>query len=139
MLQTGSGTIDPILGVRLIADWGGIGASLGVSARLPFYENRYGFQGGVLVGVDARVNVRPIDGVQIGFGVEAEHRWRDLLDGDRIEEGGGFRIALRPTLRLSLIEDVDFFLGAQIPIYRNPDVRVLDTDVAWEAGFSIVF
>lgn len=139
LLQTGTGTIDPVVGASLRVDWGGIAAVLGAHATLPFYENRYDFQAGANVTITPAVEVKPIRELTVRLGLDIEHAWRDILNDARVTPGGGWRLALHPAIIWQPDDAIRVFVGAQVPFHRDPVNRTLDSDVTWEVGVSITF
>ncbi|MFT7620351.1 MAG: hypothetical protein ACI97A_004008 [Planctomycetota bacterium] len=139
LLQAGSGTVQPLLGVGVRADWGGLAATLDVQSRLPLYENDNDFQEGVSILTSLGLEVRPVGDLIFRIALETDYRKRDLQGGNRIQPGGGVRLAVHPTIVWSPIENLHVFGGVTLPIYRDAPDRILDTNLTVEFGATYVF
>lgn len=139
LLQTGTGTFDPVLGAGLRADWGGLACTLDTGALLPFYANEYDFQAGTSLRFSGGFEIRPIDELTLRLGLNVDHLWRDIVDDEKVEPGGGWRVAIHPQIGWSPTTSINLFAGANIPLYRKADHRVLDSDVIWEFGATVTF
>ncbi len=139
LLQTGSGTFQPLLGVGTRWDWGGIALTADVQSTLPFYENDNDFQQGVSINSSLGFELKPTDGLILRIAIDGDYRKRDLQFGDRIEPGGGLRVAAHPVIIWSPIEELQIFAGVVLPFYRNVPQRLLDTAAKVEFGVSFVF
>jgi len=138
-LQLGTGTFNPMIGGNFRSDWGGLAASLDARALLPFYENRHDFQAGTyqLYSIIGEVLPNPLFRFALAF--EFEYRGQDLIDGDTIPVGGGWRYLLHPQAILSPTENLNIFFGVAMPVHRRFKDPQIDSDARYEAGIQLFF
>lgn len=139
LLQTGSGTFQPVLGISARADWGGLAATGDAWLTLPFYANRNEYQGGLSGRVALGFEVCPVDWARIRLAVDARLSESDTLDGDVIDTGGGTRLSFHPRIVINPTDSMALFVGVDVPFYVDVPERVLETDFTLEAGFSLTF
>jgi hypothetical protein len=139
LLQTGSGTFQPVLGISARADWGGLAATGDAWFTLPFYANRNDYRGGLSGRVALGFEVCPVDWARIRLAVDARVSGRDILDGETLDTGGGTRLSFHPRIVINPTDSMAFFVGVDVPFYVNVPERTLETDFTLEAGFSLTF
>ncbi len=139
LLQTGSGTFQPVLGVSARADWGGLAATGDAWFTLPFYANDNEYQGGLSSRVALGLEVCPVDWARVRLAVDARFSGRDILDGENLDVGGGTRLSFHPKLVVNPTDSLSLFVGVDVPFYVDVPVRVLEADFILEAGFSFTF
>ncbi len=139
LLQTGSGTVQPIVGAGLRLDWGGLAATADVRSRLPFYENDNEFQQGVSILGSIGLEIWPSRNLMLRMGLDVDWRRRDIQSGSRIEPGGGIHLSIHPAIIWSPSENVQIFGGVTVPVYRDVPNRTLDPALTVELGVSFTF
>lgn len=139
MLQTGSGTFQPVLGASARADWGGLAVTGSAWFTLPFYANRNDYEGGVSSRLALGVEVRPIDWASIRLAVDGRFNGRDSIDGELLPVGGGTRLSFHPRVVVNPTDSLSLFVGVDVPWLVSVPERVLETDITFEAGFSFSF
>lgn len=145
VLQTGYGTVDPMLGVSCYQQWGRTGLSANVLARLSGGENRYGLkfshevQGGAGL---ARSFKAPrkfaafLNGTQLGLRVYGVKSGHDYDQGKQVFNTGGQWLYLLPTLNLETKSGVTYFFQFQLPVYQNVNGGQLVAPYGFTTGIA---
>lgn len=116
LIQLGSGTWDPILGVL----WSGsIADSWSHSARvvavLPIGESDAELNPGNLLQVYYNLSWQAHSNVTLSMGLEGVHRTEDWLQSSQLIDTGSTVYALRPGAHF-VVQDLSFFAGVRLPI-----------------------
>jgi thiol-disulfide isomerase/thioredoxin len=145
VLQTGYGTVDPLLGVSCYQQWGRTGLSANVLARLSGGENRYGLkfsnevQGGAGL---ARSFKAPrkfaafLSGTQLGLRVYGVKSGHDYDQGKMVYNTGGQWLYLLPSFNLEAKSGVTYFFQFQLPVYQNVNGGQLVAPYGFTTGIS---
>lgn len=145
VLQTGYGTVDPLLGVSCYQQWGRTGFSANVLTRLSGGENRYGlkFSSEVQGGAGLSRSFKPprkfagfLNGTQLGlriYGVKSGH---DYDQGKQVFNTGGQWLYLLPSLNLETKSGVAYFFQFQLPVYQNVNGGQLVAPYGFTTGIA---
>lgn len=145
VLQTGYGTVDPLLGVSCYQQLGRTALSANVLARLSGGENRYGLkfsnemQGGAGV---SRAFKAPralssfLSGAQLGLRVYGVKSGHDYDQGKMVYNTGGQWLYLLPSLNLETRHGVTYFFQFQLPVYQNVNGGQLVAPYGFTTGIS---
>lgn len=145
VLQTGYGTIDPLLGVSCHQQWGRTALSANVLARLSGGKNRYGLkfssevQGGAGLARSfkaPRVFSSFLSGTQLGLRVYGVKSGHDYDQGKLVSNTGGQWLYLLPLLNLETKSGVAYFFQFQLPVYQNVNGGQLVAPYGFTTGFS---
>ncbi len=145
VLQTGYGTVDPLLGVSCYQQWGRTALSANALARLSGGENRYGLkfsnelQGGAGLSRSfktPRAFAAFLSGAQLGvriYGVKSGH---DFDQGKIVSNTGGQWLYLLPSVNLETKSGVTYFFQFQLPVYQNVNGGQLVAPYGFTTGIA---
>jgi hypothetical protein len=140
-LQTGTGTFDPLLRVRL--DWTPEGSEWTGFAELsvlyPLYENRFDYRTAdtesIVVGA-----AKPLgEQFSASLSVMFQRIGTDQFEGEDVGVGGGRWIYAIPGLAWHITDTLTLDVGARLPIYRYTETKLADSNVIYQAGLSLFF
>lgn len=138
-LQLGTGTVDPLLGLRLGRHAGSWDAYAHLSAKLPFYENRHHYETGDTEVLEVGVSRSLSSAWSLSTRLMGVHRGRDKVRGDRTAVGGGDRLAFAPGLSWRISPTWSLAAEVQLPIWRDFETAQLDAKVTYGLGLSARF
>ena len=140
-LQTGTGTWDPLVRVRL--DWTPEGSKWSGFAELsvlyPLYENRFDYRTADTESLVVGASTPIADRFSASLSVMFQRIGRDQFEGEDVGVGGGRWIYAIPGLAWNITDTLTLDVGARLPIYRYTETKLADSNVIYQAGLSIFF
>lgn len=138
-LQLGTGTVDPLLGLRLGRRAGPWDAYAHLSAKLPFHENRNHYETGDTEVLEVGLSRSLSSAWSLSTRLIGVHRGRDKVRGDRTAVGGGERLAIAPGLSWAISPTWSLAAEVQLPIWRDFETAQLDSKITYGLGISVRF
>jgi hypothetical protein len=139
-LQTGTGTFDPLLRLRL--DWqpaAAWSAFAEASVLVPLYENRFDYQTAdsesLVVGASYPIAER----LSLSFSFMYQRNGRDQFQGEDVGVGGAQWIYAIPGFGWQITDSLYLDAGARLPIYRRTETKLADSSVIYQAGLTLFF
>ena len=139
-LQSGSGTIDPTVGVAVEHKaYGGRWVS-SVAARLPMAENADGLRVGVSSELGTSWAHEVITHRVMAYGrIGWLHREQDVFQGTPVLVGGGDWLYVTPGVGVLVGHGLNLQADVKLPLYRHLANRQLDSHAIFEFGVSRQF
>lgn len=141
-LQTGTGTWDPQMRVRLDADPGShseLAWFAELATRVPVTENRYDYRTGAVAAVSAGVSGGLADRLTGGLAVTHQRVERDTYRGDRVAVGGGRWVYVTPSLRYAFTDRLAVDLSVRVAVWRDVETKLSDSRSAVQLGLELAF
>ena len=139
-LQTGTGTFDPLLRVRV--DWEAAktwSAFAEVSVIYPLYENRFDYRTADTESLVVGASMPVADRFSVNLSLMFQHIGRDQFEGEDVGVGGGRWIYAIPGVSWQFSESMSLDVGARLPIYRHTETKLADSNVVYQAGLTWSF
>ena len=140
-LQTGTGTWDPLLRVRL--DWSPAGsrwsAFAEASVLYPLYENRFDYRTADTESLVAGVATPLAERFSASFALMFQRIGTDQFEGDDVGVGGGRWIYAVPGLAWHITDTLTLDAGVRLPLWRHTETKLADSSVVYQAGLSLFF
>jgi hypothetical protein len=121
LLQLGSGTWDPILGVRWNGAWRSLDTWGSLTSLMPLGESDAGLEPGAVYLISAGASWAATSDLRLVLGVEDSIRSKDVLLGDPIENTSSSVISVVPGLSWRFADRWALGLRARVPVYFAMD------------------
>lgn len=145
-LQPGTGSVDPIFGVRmqyrlpLDGPERFVPVSLGVHVRTEGSDGKFGYRPGTEVITSLGATYPLFERLQPAFQINFRYRDRDHAGnapGVAPEHSGGEALHLSPGLRLALTDDLDALGYVQVPVVQR--VNGIQVVSRWNLLFALTY
>jgi len=121
LLQLGSGTWDPILGVRWNGSWGAADTWLAATTLFPLGESDAGLEPGLVMQFSGGAAWSLGQDVRVSLGVEDTIRAKDTLAGARIENTSSSIYSVLPGIAWRFADRWALSARARLPFYFDMD------------------
>lgn len=138
-LQTGTGTFDPVLNVRLDLPLGAWRAFADASAVLPFAENRHDYRTGATIAFAVGAEHDLGDAVRARLTTTFQRIGNDEFRGEAVGVGGGKWVYVTPGFAWDMTERATLDVGVRCTLLRDTDTKLVDSGVALQIGLTIRF
>ena len=139
LLQAGSGTWDPIMGIEYEIQRGRFVAYHQTTAILKIGESAAGLNPGDALITVTGVGYRVLDDVMPTFSVDTILRGSESLGGVSIGNTGAALTFLTPGVSIKLHNNAGIEGSVRIPVYRSVVATQLTPGIRWKLGLVIRF
>lgn len=139
LLQLGSGTFDPILGVRYYGRRGAASVFHETSIQVPLGESDAGLNPGDVLNISTGAGYTFFRRVTVSLSFEALFLGREELKGTRIENTGSSFLFLTPGISFQIYKTLSMDVTDRLPVYRNVISTQLTPGELWSIGLSWSF
>lgn len=139
LLQLGTGTYDPLVGVLYRGRTGDFTLFHGTSAQVSGGESRTGLRPGSVLQTSTGVACEISDRLGPSLALEGIFRGKDALNGSRIDNTGSSLWFVTPGVSIRLTGRVSLEASVRIPVYRNVDRTQVVPGSLWTVGLSWSF
>ena len=139
LLQAGSGTWDPIIGVEYEVNRGRFVAYHQTTAFLKIGESSAGLNPGDALITVTGAGYRVMDNVLPTLSIDTILRGSESLGGVAISNTGAVLTFLTPGVSIKLRDRIGIEGSARIPIYRSVVATQLTPGIRWKVGLVIRF
>lgn len=121
LLQLGSGTWDPILGVTWTAPIGPVDAWASAAALIPLGESDAGLEPGITGQLSVGGSLAVVEDLRLSFGLEDTMRGSDSLLGQRLDNTASTVIGATAGVAWRFAETWALGVQARVPFYYDMD------------------
>lgn len=139
LLQLGTGTFDPLLGVQYNGRAGNLTLFHRSSVQIAGGESSAGLRPATVLQTGTGVAYELFGRVTPSVAVEGIFRDKDVLDGDTIDNTGSSLWAVTPGLSIRIVDRLYLDGSVRIPVYHNVDRTQLVPGELWTVGVSWSF
>lgn len=138
-LQTGTGTIDPVLQARIDVPRGALRFFAEATAIVPLTENRHDYRTGATLAVGAGAELDLGSGLHARLAATFQRVGNDEFRGDAVGVGGGKWVYVTPGLAWDVSDRATLDVGVRLTALRDADTKIVDSRVAFQAGLTFRF
>ncbi|MBI2931104.1 MAG: hypothetical protein HYY16_05595 [Planctomycetes bacterium] len=139
LLQLGTGTYDPLLGLQYRGRTGDFTVFHRTSVQLSGGASEAGLKPGNVLQTATGVAYELFDRVTPSLAIEALFRDKDELNGDTINNTGSSFWFVTPAISVRIVDHLYLDGAVRIPIYRDVDRTQLVPGELWTVGLSASF
>lgn len=139
VLQLGSGTYDPIVGMRCSTAAEDLALFASAVAQFSGGESDNGLRAGVTTELTLGAGTRLVDRLSAVLALEAVLRRHDELDGSDIENTGSRLLFLTPGIGFDLHEQLSLQATVRWPLWRNVTRAQLVPGPLWSLALQFRF
>jgi len=139
LLQLGTGTYDPLVGVQYRGRTGDFAIFHTTSAQISGGASEGGLKPGDVLQTSTGVAYEPFDCCTPSLAIEGLFRDKDVLNGDTIDNTGSSFWFITPAISVRIADRLCLDGSVRIPLYRNVDRTQLVPGELWTVGVSWSF
>lgn len=136
LLQLGSGTFDPIMGLRYHGRRGGASVFYETSLLVPLGESDAGLNPGDALSTSTGAGYTFFQGATVSLSLDALFRGREELKGATIKNTGSSFLFLTPGISFQIYKTLSMDATVRLPVYRNVISTQLTPEELWSIGLS---
>ena len=138
-LQTGTGTVDPVLRARLEMPLDPLRLFAEAAARFPVYENRHRYRTGDAETFALGAEIPVLPRVTAVLSVMGQRVARDRFDGEDVGVGGARWVYLVPGVAWQVTDTAAVDVSVRLPVYRRTETKLSDSSAVFQVGLSYRF
>lgn len=139
LLQLGTGTYDPLLGVQYRGRACGVSLFHRTSVQVAGGASDAGLRPANVLQTTTGIAYELFGRVTPSLAIEGVFREKDRLDGDTIENTGSSLWAVTPGVSIRIVDRLHLDGSVRIPVYHNVDRTQLVPGELWTVGVSLSF
>lgn len=136
LLQLGTGTYDPLVGVLYRGRAGELTLFHSTSAQVSGGASKVGLRSGNVLQTATGIEYEISSRIRPRLALEGMFRDKDVLNGSRIDNTGSSLWFVTPGVQVRLTDRVFLDASIRIPVYRNVDRTQLVPGSLWTVGLS---
>jgi hypothetical protein len=136
LLQLGSGTFDPILGLRYAGTSGSLTGFATAAVQWSLGESDVGLRPGAVFESSAGVAWRFTDALAAAPSLDLVVRGRDHVDGAELDDTGSTLLFATPSLAIALARGFHLDASVRLPLWRRVNGTQLAPGPRFEVGLT---
>lgn len=136
LLQVGSGTYDPIIGIAYQGSQGNLSLFHQTFFQAAFGESEAGLEPGDVTEITTGIGYRLFERVQPNISFDAVFRGKDELNGAAISNTGAALLFVSPGLSIRLGKSLTLDGTVRVPVHRDFVSTQLAPGLFWRIGMT---